>query len=64
MTKKRNNYTQEFRDSAIKLITYQSYKISKIVRNLGINVSIFGRWRRESESGSDSIYSCSIQLNR
>jgi transposase len=40
MTKKRKNYTQEFRDSAVKLITEQGYKITEAARNLGVNVSV------------------------
>jgi len=61
MTKKRKDYTQEFRDSAVKLITEQGYKISEAARNLGINVSVLGRWKRESEAGRDSIVSDSAQ---
>jgi transposase len=61
MTKKRKDYTQEFRDSAVKLITEQGYKISEAARNLGINVSVLGRWKRESEAGNDSIASRSTQ---
>ncbi len=51
MTKKRKHYTQEFRDSAVKLITEQGYQVTEAARNLGINVSMLGRWKREAESG-------------
>ena len=61
MIKKRKDYTQEFRDSAVKLITEQGCKISEAARNLGINVSVLGRWKRESEAGNDSIASRSNQ---
>jgi transposase len=63
MTKKRKDYTQEFRDSAVKLITEQGYKISEAARNLGISVSVLGRWKRELEAGSGSISSRSAQRN-
>lgn len=61
MTRKRKDYTQEFKDSAVKLITEQGYKLSEAARNLGINVSVLGRWKRESEAGNDSIASRSTQ---
>lgn len=51
MTKKRKHYTQEFRDSAVKLITEQGYQITEAARNLGINVSMLGRWKREADNG-------------
>jgi len=63
MTKKRKDYTQEFRDSAVKLITEQGYKISEAARNLGISVRVLGRWKRELEAGSGSISSRSAQRN-
>ena len=53
MPKKRKKYTQEFRDSAVKLITEQGYQITEAARNLGINATMLGRWKREVESGED-----------
>jgi len=62
MTKKRKNYTQEFRDSAVKLITDRGYKVSEAARNLGVNKSVLGRWKRESGEGNGSgVASLSIQ---
>ncbi|MDD2338043.1 MAG: transposase [Geobacteraceae bacterium] len=51
MTKKRKKYTLEFRESAVKLITEQGYKNAEAARNLGINPTRFGRWKREIEGG-------------
>ncbi|MCJ7604122.1 MAG: transposase [Desulfobulbaceae bacterium] len=51
MQNKRKQYTQEFRDSAVKLITEQGYKIPEAARNLGVNKSVLGRWKREAEEG-------------
>jgi transposase len=53
MPKKRKKYTQEFRDSAVKLITEQGYQTTEAARNLGINVNVLGRWKREAEGGGD-----------
>jgi transposase len=51
MTKKRKKYTQEFKESAVKLITEQGYQNTEAARNLGINPTILGRWKRELEGG-------------
>jgi transposase len=51
MKKKRNKYTQEFKEEAVKLITEQGYKISEASRNLGIDCNMLGRWKREFEGG-------------
>ncbi|MDD2468900.1 MAG: transposase [Desulfobulbus sp.] len=51
MAKKRKKYTQEFRESAVKLITEQGYKNAEAARNLGINPTMLGRWKREIEGG-------------
>jgi transposase len=51
MEKKRKKYTQEFKEEAVKLITEQGYKITEAARNLGINVNMLGRWKREIEGG-------------
>ncbi len=51
MKKKRNKYTQEFKEEAVKLITDQGYKISEAARNLGIDNNMLGRWKRELEDG-------------
>lgn len=53
MAKKRKKYAQEFRDSAVKLITEQGYPITEAAKNLGINASMLGRWKRESEGGGE-----------
>jgi len=51
MTKKRKKYTQEFRESAVKLITEQGYQNAEAASNLGINPTMLGRWKREIEGG-------------
>jgi transposase len=51
MGAKRKQYTQEFKDSAVKLITEQGYKLSEASRSLGVNVSVLRRWRIASEAG-------------
>ena len=50
MAAKRRQFTQEFKDSAVKLVTEQGYKLSEAARNLDINVSQLRRWKSESEA--------------
>lgn len=49
MAKKKKQYTQEFKESAVKLITEQGYKITEAARNLGVNANVLGRWKREAD---------------
>jgi transposase len=51
MTEKRKQYTQEFKDSAVKLVTEQGYQLSEASRNLGVNISVLRRWKRAVEVG-------------
>jgi transposase len=47
MTKrKRKNYTTEFKEEAVKLITVQGYSVAEAARNLGVNATMLGRWRK------------------
>jgi transposase-like protein len=69
MAKKRKKYTQEFRDSAVKLILEQGYQVAEAARNLGINpttqFNILIRLRRDAFSCEryriDGFYAESIQ---
>ena len=51
MGSKRKQYTQEFKDSAVKLVTEQGYKLSEASRSLGVNVSVLRRWKVAAEGG-------------
>ena len=53
MGKKRKKYTQEFKEEAVKLITEQGYQITEAARNLEINATMLGRWKREIERGGE-----------
>ena len=52
MSKKRRQYTQEFKESAVKLVTEQGYSISEASRNLGVNVSVLRRWKKAMVTGN------------
>ncbi len=51
--RKRHNYTNEFKEEAVKLITEQGYSVAEAGRNLGVNANMLGRWKRDIESGGE-----------
>jgi len=57
MSKKRRQYTEEFKESAVKLVTEQGYRYSEASRNLGVNVSVLRRWKKAMEvsNGKSSV---------
>ncbi len=48
-TRKRQNYTEDFKRDAVSLVTEQGYKISEAARSLDIGANLLGRWRRQFE---------------
>jgi transposase len=48
---KRRSYTLEFKHEAVRLITDEGQRIAEVARNLGINATMLGRWKRESLEG-------------
>ncbi len=47
--KKRHNYTKEFKEESVKLITEQGYSYAEAGRNLGVNPNLLSKWKREIE---------------
>jgi transposase len=45
--KQRKDFTEEFKNDAVKLVTEQGYKASEVGRRLGISSSNVSRWVRE-----------------
>jgi transposase len=48
-TRKRRNYTEDFKRDAVALVTEQGYKVSEVARSLGIGGNLIRRWKREFE---------------
>ena len=46
---KRRSYTPEFKYEAVRLITEEGRSIAEVSRNLGINATMLGRWKREAQ---------------
>ena len=51
-TRKRRNYTEDFKRDAVALVTEQGYKTSEAARSLGIGDNLIRRWKRELEEES------------
>ena len=55
MTEKRKSYTADFKREAVRLVTEHQYGVAEAAWNLGINVNMLRRWKREvadSENGA------------
>lgn len=58
MTKRRRrNYTDEFKDEAVKLVTDQGYSVAEAARNLGVNANLLGRWKKEADQSENGTAS-------
>ena len=52
--RKRRNYTQEFKEEAVKLIIQQGYSYAEAGRNLGVNPNLLSKWKRGIEGSSSN----------
>ena len=59
---KRRNYTDEFKEEAVKLVTEQHYKITEAARNLGVHHSLLRRWIKASSPEDESSNDTTVQL--
>ena len=48
-TRKRREYTEDFKQDAVALVVEQGYKVSEAARSLGIGDGLIRRWKREFE---------------
>ena len=48
-TRKRREYTEDFKRDAVALVTDQGYKVSEAARSLGTGEGLVRRWKREFE---------------
>ena len=46
-TRKRRNYTEDFKRDAVALVTEQGYRISEAARSLDIGDNLIRRWRQQ-----------------
>jgi len=53
---RRNKYTPEFKEEAVKLITELGYSLSEAAQNLEIHPNLLCRWKRElSEETKEEV---------
>lgn len=53
-TRKRREYTEDFKRDAVALVTEQGYKPSEAARSLGIGDNLIRRWKRKFEEEASS----------
>jgi len=51
-TRKRREYTEDFKRDAVALVVEQGYKVSEAARSLGIGDGLIRRWKREFEEAA------------
>ena len=51
--RKRQNYTKEFRDDAVKLVIEKGYNSNEVGRRLGIHHSNVSRWVRQYRNAQE-----------
>ncbi len=56
MQEKRRIYDDEFKRDAIRLATNNSYGVSETARRLGINANMLRRWKRETETTPNGVF--------
>ena len=54
-TRKRQNYTEDFKRDAVALVAEQGYKPSEAARSLGIGDNLIRRWRQEFEEAASGV---------
>ena len=56
MGRRRRQYTDEFKEEAVKLVLEEGMRICQVARDLGISESVLGRWvklAREAQGTAD-----------
>ena len=53
----RRKFTDEFKDSAVKLVTDQGYSVAEAARNPGVHANLPSRWKKESMYPDDELLS-------
>ena len=56
MAEKRQTYTVEFKREAVRLVTVHGYGVAAAARNLGLNATMLGRWKRLQEAQEDRAF--------
>ena len=63
-TRKRREYTEDFKRDAVALVTEQGYKASEAARSLSIGDNLIRRWKREFEEEASGAQLGADELHR
>jgi transposase len=55
-SRKRRQYTEEFKCEAARLMTAHGYGVTETARNLGIHAHMLGRWKCQVEQQPNGVY--------
>ena len=53
---KRQTYTAEFKREAVRLVLAHGYAMTEAARNVGINATMLGRWKRDFEAQEHGVF--------
>jgi transposase-like protein len=56
IAEKRQTYTAELKREAVRLVTEHGYGVAEAARNLGINVHMLRRWKRQYEAQTHGAF--------
>jgi transposase len=62
-SQKRRQYTEEFKQEAVRLATDHGYGVTETARNLGINAHMLGRWKRQVEQQNNGVHRGNGQMS-
>ena len=54
MAVERRQYTAEFKQEAVRLMTQGGLSAAQVARDLGINATLLGKWKRQFEAGQQA----------
>ena len=56
MSKKRRQYTAEFKREAVRMVTERGYGVTETATDLGSNAKMLGRWKRQASESSNGAF--------
>ena len=54
MAVERRQYTAEFKQEAVRMMTQSGLSAAQVARDLGINATLLGKWKRQFEAGQQA----------
>ena len=56
MKQTRKQYSKQFKEDAVRLVTEQKYSCAAAARSLGLNANMLSRWIQELKNGDDKAF--------